>query len=246
MAEDSYRSLMFSASAELYDLIYSQFKDYPAEASELAVTIRRLHPQAHTVLDVACGTGEHARLLTEEHGFAVDGLDLDPAFVRVAQGKLPRGSVYQADMTSFELPRRYDVILCLFSSIGYVRTLDNVRRTLDRFRAHLSDGGIAFVEPWFAPGVLQPGRVFITTAESDTVSVARMSHAQVEDRLSRLHFEYLIGRAEGIRHEVEVHELGLFTTEEMLDCFRGAGLRVTHDPKGPSGRGLFLAHRDRS
>lgn len=232
---------MFSASAELYDLIYSGFKDYPAETTELVATIRRLHPQARTVLDVACGTGEHARLLAEEHGFEADGLDLDPTFVRVARRKLRRGSIYQADMISFELPRRYDVIVCLFSSIGYVRTLENVRLTLDRFRAHLTDGGIALIEPWFAPGVLQPGRVDVKTAESETVSVARMSYTEVEDRLSRLRFEYLIGRSQGIEHAVEVHELGLFTTEEMLECFRRAGLRATHDPKGLYGRGLFLA-----
>jgi hypothetical protein len=72
----------------------------------------------------------------------------------------------------------------------------------------VTDGGIALVEPWFAPGVLQPGRVSINTAESETVSV---------------------------------HELGLFTTEELLECFRQARLQATHDPKGPGGRGLFLA-----
>jgi trans-aconitate methyltransferase len=232
---------MFSASAELYDLIYSAFKDYPREATELAGIIRRARPQARTVLDVGCGTGEHARLLTEAHGFEVDGLDLDPTFVRLARAKLPHGSVYEADMTSFEIRRRYDVILCLFSSIGYVRTLHNVRRTLDRFRAHLADGGIVLVEPWLPPELFRPGTVRINTAESERVSVARMSHTEAEDRLSRLHFEYLIGRPEGIEHVVETHELGLFTTEEMLECFDRAGLRATYDAKGPGGRGLFLA-----
>ena len=232
---------MFSGSAELYDLIYSGFKDYPAEARELAALVRHAHPGARTVLDVACGTGEHARLLADEHGFAVDGLDLDPAFVEIARRKLPRGSVHQGDMTSFALPRRYDVVLCLFSSIGYVRTLENVRRTLGRFREHLADGGVVLVEPWFAPGVLQPGRVSINTAQSESVSVARMSHVEVNGRLSRLRFEYLIGRPAGIERAVELHELGLFTTDEMLECFRQAGLQATHDPKGPAGRGLFIA-----
>ena len=235
---------MFSASAELYDLIYSQFKDYASETAEIAATIRQLHPSARTVLDVACGTGEHARLLREAHGFEVDGLDLDPTFVTIARRKLPPEAVHQGDMISFALPRRYDVVVCLFSSIGYVRTLENVRRTLARFREHLAGGGIMLIEPWFVPGALQPGRAFIKTAESESVSVARMSHLEIEDRISRLRFEYLIGRPAGIEHAVEIHELGLFTTDEMHECFRHAALETTHDPKGPSGRGLFFARPD--
>ena len=83
---------MFSASAQLYDLIYSEFKDYAAESTKLAAVIRRAHPHARTVLDIACGTAEHARLLADEHGFDVDGLDLDPAFVEIARRKLRRGT----------------------------------------------------------------------------------------------------------------------------------------------------------
>jgi SAM-dependent methyltransferase len=234
---------MFAASADVYDLVYSAFKNYPAETADVAALIRRTNPGARTILDVACGTGEHARLLTDTHGFIVDGLDLEPGFVRIAQSKLPKGTVYEGDMTSFSLPGRYDIVLCLFSSIGYVRTLDNVQRTLERFAAHLAAGGIIIVEPWFAPGVLQPGRIAMTTAESSGVAVCRMSRMEVDDRISRLHFEYLIGRPGGIERASETHELGLFTTEEMIGCFERAGLTVEHDAKGPSGRGLFLAHQ---
>lgn len=237
---------MFSRSAELYDLIYSGFKDYPAETARLVGIIRQLQPSARTVLDVACGTAEHARLLADTHGFDVDGIDLEPAFVAIAQRKLPRGSVIRADMISFKLGRRYDVILCLFSSIGYVRTLDNVRRAFARFREHLVDGGVLILEPWFEPGVLPPGGVVATTAESAEVSVARMSHCEIHGRISRLRFEYLIGRSRGIEHVVETHELGLFTTQEMLDCFRTAGLESTYDPDGLNDRGLFVARPARS
>jgi SAM-dependent methyltransferase len=232
---------MFSASAELYDLIYSGFKDYPAEAAQVAALIRAAHPGARTVLDAACGTGEHARLLTSEHGLAVDGLDLDPAFVRIAREKLPVAEVYEGDMTSFELPERYDVVLCLFSSIGYVRTLEGVRAALARFRAHLAEGGVVLVEPWFAPGVLDPARISVDTAKGEGIAVCRMARVDVEDRLSRFHFHYLIGRPTGIEHAAEVHELGLFTIDEMLSAFRDAGLRAEYEPGGPAGRGLYIA-----
>jgi SAM-dependent methyltransferase len=232
---------MFSASAELYDFIYSGSRDYASEAAQIAGLIRRDHPRARSVLDVACGTGEHARLLISQHGFHVDGLDLDAAFVRIAQQKLPNASFHQADMISFDLSERYDVITCLFSSIGYVRTLENVRRTLERFRAHLADSGIVLLEPRFPPNVLSRGRISVKKIESAEVSVCRMGHVEIDGRLSRLRFEYLIGRPTGIEHLSEVHELGLFTVEEMLACFRQAGLSVDYYPNGPSGRGLYLA-----
>ena len=45
----------------------------------------------------------------------------------------------------------------------------------------------------------------------------------------------------GNRHESEVHHLGLFTTLELMQAFRDAGLDADHDPKGLTDRGLFVA-----
>lgn len=161
---------MFDASAEYYDLLYSTFKDYAAETAAIAALLRRLNPECRTVLDVACGTGEHAKRLDAE-GFAVDGLDLSPAFVAIARAKHPAGRFFVADMTDFHVPQRYDAILCLFSSIGYVRTLDRVEAALRCFKDHLAPRGVILVEPWFPPGVLDTTRVFVT-ARSRTASAS--------------------------------------------------------------------------
>ena len=231
---------MFNASAEFYDLIYSTFKDYEAEAAQISSLLRQLNPQCKTVLDVACGTGEHARLLSAE-GFAVDGLDLDATFVRIARQKHPAGRFFEADMSDFHLPHRYDAVTCLFSSIGYLRTLDRVEAALTCFREHLAPRGVIVVEPWFAPGVLDPGRVARNTGEANGVGVTRVSRAEVEGRISRLRFDYEITDGTGTRHASEVHELGLFTTTELLETFRSAGLEANHDPKGLTDRGLYVA-----
>jgi SAM-dependent methyltransferase len=231
---------MFSASAEFYDLIYSTFKDYVAESAQIARLLRRLNPQCRTVLDVACGTGEHARLLAAE-GYVVDGLDLDPALLRIAQQKHPGGRFLEADMSGFHLSHRYDAVLCLFSSIGYLRTLDRVGRAFRCFREHLAPGGVIVIEPWFAPGVLDPERVSRHTGEANGVRVSRVSHTEIEGRLSRLRFDYEIADATGIRRASEVHELGLFTTSDLLRTFAEAGLHADHDPKGLTDRGLYVA-----
>jgi len=231
---------MYTESAEFYDLIYSTFKDYPGETARIAELLRGLHPECRTVLDVASGTGEHARLLAGL-GFVVDGLDLDPAFVRIASQKHPAGRFFEGNMSDFRLPHRYDAVLCLFSSIAYLKTLDLVTRTLIRFREHLEPGGVIVVEPWYPPDALDTTRVARHAAEANGVRVSRVSRVEAEDRLSRFIFDYEITDRTGTRHAHEVHELGLFTTAELMQAFRTAGLDATHDPKGLSDRGLFAA-----
>ena len=67
---------MFSESTHVYDVIYGEFKDFGSEAREVASLIREKCPQARHILDVGCGSGRHAAYLTEEHGYEVDGLDI--------------------------------------------------------------------------------------------------------------------------------------------------------------------------
>src|SRR5687767_3354203 len=223
---------MFSESSALYDLIYSGFKDYSTEVDQIVAKVRAVHPDARTMLDVACGTGEHARILADRYGFDMDGIDLNEGMIRVTRGKNPRGPFEVADMRDFDLGGEYDFYRSLVSSIGYARTLANVRRAFASFRRHVGAGGIALVEPWFPPGVLEVGRVSINTAEAGPIKVCRMIRTTIEGSISRLEFQYLIGDATGIRHAAELHELGLFTVQEMTLALQEEGFQVEHDPAG--------------
>jgi len=231
---------MFAKSAEYYDAIYT-FKDYAKEAGEIAARLRSLRRDVETVLDVGCGTGEHARLLAETHGFAVDGLDLDPELVRLARRKHPGGRFFEADMSNFALGRRYHAILCLFGSIGYLVTLDRVASALVCFRQHLAPGGVVLIEPWFPPGGLDTGRTSRLSGTYRDTHVIRTSRTEVDGRVSRLHFEYEFHGPDGRHVATEVHELGLFTQEEMGRALESAGLSAAFEHTGLSGRGLWTA-----
>jgi len=232
---------MFTESAELYDLIYSSIRNYAAEAEQIASLLRAMHPPRHTIPDVACGTGEHARLLVEQFGYDVDGSDLSPDFVRIARTKNPAGRFTVADMAAFRFERQYDAVLCLGSSIGYLRDLAVVRQTFECFRAHLNATGVVIVEPWFSPGVLESGYRSTRTVETPAVRVVREQTTEVIDRLSRLRFDYTIETQGQTRYASELHELSLFTVAELLATFAAAGLDAHHDEYGLNGRGLYIA-----
>src|SRR5262245_42140470 len=88
--------------AEIYDLIYSAggIKNYAAEAADVAALIRAHNPHAHSVLDVACGTGEHLRHL-REHFDDVAGLELSEPMLRLARAKVSGAALHAGDMREF-------------------------------------------------------------------------------------------------------------------------------------------------
>ncbi len=232
---------MFSQTAELYDAIYGSFRDNAAEAAAIAALVRAIQPGAHRILDVGCATGEHAKHLRMSHGFAVDGLDLDHVLLSVARRKVPDAQFFEADMSNFELPGRYDVVMCLFSSIGYLKTIDRVIAAWRCFRHHLSANGVILVEPWFPPGVLCEGPRSTERIDAYGVCVERTSDVVITGNLSSLRFTYRIEDHDGVRTAHEVHELGLFTDRELLSSFRSAGLVATRSVAGATGRGLYIA-----
>lgn len=229
----------YERAAEFYDLLYSKEKDYVAEARLLESLIRRVCPSAESILDVGCGTGSHARSLLDL-GFKVDGIDLEPAFVEIARLKCPEGSFEVGDMVDFALDRRYDVVTCLFSAIGYVLTEARLRSAIRSMREHLDPGGVLLVDPWFEPGKLTDGWITTVAGHQPGLSAVRMSRIVVDDAVSRLECEYLVGTPAGIDHRAEIHELGIFTQVQMEDAFRAAGFSVAREPEGLRARGIYI------
>ncbi len=231
---------MYNRSAAIYDAIYHGMgKDYAAEAARLEALVRQYkQSDGNSLLDVACGTGCHIAHLREK--FQVEGLDYSEEMLAEARAKYPDIAFHHADMAEFDLGRTFDVITCLFSAIGYAQSLPRLFQTANAFARHLRPGGVALAEPWFGPGILDPGSVHASFVDEPELKIARMNLTRLEGRLSFLDFHYMVGTPAGIENFCETHVMGIFTDDEYRQAFEQAGLQVVHDEAGLDGRGLWI------
>jgi ubiquinone/menaquinone biosynthesis C-methylase UbiE len=228
---------MYTKFARYYDNCHA-FKDYEAESQKLVRIIKARHPSASTLLDVACGTGKHLERLREH--YQVEGIDLTPELLQIARTRLPDVSFHLGDMTDFAIGRRFDVITSLFSSIAFVKTVTNLWRTFKCFARHLNPGGLVILEPWFTPEIFWSGTITANFVNEPKLKIAWMYTSKRFDRIAILDNHFMIGTPEGVEQFTEVHELGLFTSDEYKRAFTNLGLTVEHDPVGLRKRGLFI------
>jgi ubiquinone/menaquinone biosynthesis C-methylase UbiE len=228
---------VYEKVAQYYDALY-HFKDYAAASRKLHELVQEHVPNARTLLDVACGTGkcvEHLQAHYQTHG-----VDLSPEMLEIARSRCPDVGFDVADMADFNLDRTFDVVTCLFSSIGLVKTADRLDRAVAAMSRHLNPGGMLIVEPWFSPENYWVDRLVSNHVDEPSLKVAWMYKSEREGLLSVMNIHYLVATPAGVEYFTERHESGLFTQEQYLDAFRKAGLRVEYDPSGLFGRGMYV------
>lgn len=155
--------------ADIYDAIHAaRGRDWAGEADDIADLVRSLAPRADTLLDVACGTGAHMERLTE-HFSEVEGLEISPGMRQLAAGRVPRLRVHEGDMRDFDLGRRYDAVICMCFSLGYMASMGELRAAAASMVRALAPGGAVIAEPWWFPERFIDG--FVTGSVSDRKSV---------------------------------------------------------------------------
>jgi len=227
-----------SIYADAYDLFYRD-KDYAAECD----LIERLFQtygdgSIHSVLDLGCGTGNHAIPLAQR-GYRVIGVDRSEdmlAHARTKAAGLSSGggvTFHQGDIRSVDMQQHFDAALMMFAVLGYQLENSDVLSALRIARRHLRPGGLLIFDVWYGPAVLrqrpsQRVRV-IPTPEGKILRVAS-GELDICHHLCTVH--YHVWRLEGERLAAETeegHSMRYFFPRELdlfLECSGFAPVRL--------------------
>ncbi len=103
---------------------------------------RKTGKKYKTILDIPCGEGRLHPYL-RKYGYDVYGVDINARFIRKAREKYKKYATnyVTANMKSFSSDKKFDVVLCWFTSFGYLDEHSNLA-TLRVFSTHLRKGGL--------------------------------------------------------------------------------------------------------
>ena len=247
--------------AEAYDTIYHD-KDYTAECD----LVERLFSQ-HTagpvreILDLGCGTGQHAELLVDR-GYEVVGVDRSPHMIaqanrRAAERRSPRSPVYHVgDLRTFRTDHRFDAVLMMFAVLGYQLEDNDVLSALSTARALLRNGGLLLFDCWYGPAVLhQQPTARAKTVECSDGRLVRTSTSQLDVPRCWITVRFHVERTAGLeeRRAEETHCLRFFFGSDMETFLRATGFSLVRigampdfdkDPDETTWNVLVLARAD--
>jgi SAM-dependent methyltransferase len=124
--------------AETYDTTLN-----PLVALDRRVTLETLSPRSgERVLDAGCGTGAYLALIAKARSRPV-GLDFSRGMLRVAQAKVPRAALVQADLNR-EFPIRRRAFDAVLSSLVSEHLVDLRRFFTETFSALRLGGRLVF------------------------------------------------------------------------------------------------------
>ena len=235
---------LYDKEAELYNLLYHDL-DYQSSAQELHLFLkeRMQVPDGARLLEAACGTASFLNPLSA--WYSVSGFDNSQGQVDAGLKSYPHLDLWTADMTDFSVDEPYDVLCCLFSSIGYLTPQSQMQAGLKCFAKALKPGGTLIIQPWFKPSAYMDGMPGLTTYDGEDIKISRQAVSRIENGNAILNFHFLVTKTgEEPIYFTNRHTLGLYSVESMHGLLDEAGFEVNYTEDGPlASRGLYFGKR---
>lgn len=180
-------------------------------------------PSDSRILDLCCGTGQLAQLLTLE-GYQVVGIDISAEMLSFARNNAPDASFIRADARSFNQPPVYSYVVSTYDSLNFMMSLEDMVAVFTNVYVSLQpDGAFLFdlntetgyQEHW------EDGAFDII--EDDLVCLVRSSYLP-EDQITQFDFTIFRYTGEWRRSDLTFYQR-CYAASQVIRALTIAGFR---------------------
>lgn len=220
--------------------IYGEYAKVYDSSGQVAFSLKMIpylrellqrHPIAgRSVLDLACGTGTVAMAFAQQ-GWEVYGIDGSSAMLdqarRKAQENPVQPAVSQQDMRAFVLPHAVDLVTCLYDSLNYMLTADDLGQVFRRVGHALRPGGL-FMADMNTVEMLEhiwDNNTFFV--ESHDLAIVMQSHYEPATCLSAVQVTGFARRPDGFYERFdEAHVEAAYDSSTVRCALQTAGFQI--------------------
>lgn len=224
----------YSKLADIYDAIMEDV-DYEYWADFIDALILKHHPNPKTVLELACGTGSISLFLDELESYDLMGTDKSPQMIAKAQEKneVMRCKVdfKVMDFLDIQLDRTFDIVFCVFDSVNYLQSSDEVLQFLKQVRKVLSPKGLLIFDFTTPKNSIQ-AIDYLNNEEGYTDDNHRYFRLSSYDAYAQIHknefrIEKLAEDKESVLQKYrETHLQKIYTLQQMLDIINQTAYNI--------------------
>jgi SAM-dependent methyltransferase len=183
-------------------------------------------PRKSRILDVCCGTGYLAGLLTGR-GYRVTGIDASAEMIAHARENVPAAAFQVADASQFRVLGKFDGAVSTFDSLNHILSEEDLRAAFKRTAAALKPGAPFAFDMLLESAYQTNWTDAFTMVRDDHVLVLSGSGFDFRTRLAQCRVT-MFRLCDDVwrRSDVEVHER-CYTTREIDAALELAGFAQT-------------------
>jgi SAM-dependent methyltransferase len=234
----------FDVEAKLYDRVWGTY-DYDNDVKFLTRLFQK--HGCRTIVDVGCGTGNHALGLSKI-GYEVTGIDISPAMLRMAKKKdrgrkiqFIKGDMKDLGSIEFDEKKKFDAAISLGQVSSHLYTDQELKVFLDGLSAMLRKGGL------FVLGARNASRIndeylnrvilnrLINEEEMQLALLAQNSRDADDPNILVWRPIYLMKENGRVDFQVREHRLRWFEFSTLRKLLKTNGFEVEAVYSGPSG-----------
>ena len=214
--------------------------------------LRRFRFRQKRVLELACGTGTVAIALAQE-GYQVVGVDRSAAMLREARKKTRLAGVeitfLRQDMRKLVLEEPVDLVTCLFDSINYLLSYQDLVRTFEKVARVLRPKGLFVFDMNTAAGLASDWNYRKGGRDLGDVAVIGSNSYDPQKKLGTIRITVFKKVNDLFEKFTEVHTERAYSRSEVKEALGDGGLKLltSYDcmtfrrPNRNTGRILYVA-----